>query len=112
MKKYPVMLNGKFAWYLFGLAEKAGQTVEEFMRDAIESHLAEPPEPQIIYREKPPSEHVMQATLTRARVIELVRAGWDDGSIAVEVDRVRAYVAKVRRAAGLPPNKRGMVRSA
>lgn len=112
MTKYPVMLNGKFAWYLFGLAEKHGKSVEEFIREAIESHLSEPPEPQIVYRERPLTERMMQSTVTRARVIELVRAGWDDGSIAVEIDRVRAYVANVRRAAGLPPNKPGMVRAA
>lgn len=90
-----IALPGDLVWNIWRIAEERGMSVAEVVRDGlVERHGIDPPP---------------QTVVTRKRVIELVMDGWDDGSIAVEIDRVRAYVANVRRKAGLAPNKRKRV---
>lgn len=87
-----VKLPGPLVWELSKMAEQQGVNVADVISEALASKpvQAQPPD---------------RTLATRARVIELVEAGYDDGRISVELDRVRAYVAEVRRRAGLKPNK-------
>lgn len=89
-----VSLPGPLVWDLWKIAEARGIPVADVIREGLA------PRPNVV-----PD----QTALTRARVADLVEQGWDDGSIAVKLDRTRGYVADVRRRAGMKANKRGMV---
>ena len=86
-----VKLPGPLVWEIWKRAETEGVTPGEVIKQAFER----------------PAPRVPTVTaVTRARIIELAKAGVDDGAIAVELDRTRGYVADVRRKADLEPNPR------
>ena len=84
-------LHPKVEWRLQDLAERAGISVEEVISDAVM-----------------PKEHHLSASgeHTRVEVVRLHGLGLTDEEIAAQVDRVQGHVARLRRAAGLKPNKR------
>lgn len=94
MQTAKVELPGRLVWRLWNLAESQHVSVGEL----IEGLLAAP-------KKVTPSA----TTLTHERILRMVRDGFDDGAISVEVERTRGYVADVRRRYGLDPNKRKVV---
>ena len=84
-------LHPKVKWRLQDLAERAGISVEEVITDAV------------MPRE---SAQSVAAARTRAEVVRLHGLGLTDEEISARVDRVQGHVARLRRAAGLKPNKR------
>ncbi len=93
-KKVQIAIPGDLAWELWGIAEREGKPVGEVIRDALN---------------KKPEKVSEQSRETHMRIVAMVRAGMDDGTISTELGRVRGYVADVRRRYGLEPNKRKKV---
>ncbi len=93
-KKVQITIPGDLAWELWGIAEREGKPVGEVIRDALN---------------KKPEKVSEQSRETHMRIVAMVRAGMDDGTISTELGRVRGYVADVRRRYGLKPNKRKKV---
>ncbi len=93
-KKVQITIPGDLAWELWGIAEREGKPVGEVIRDALNQKPAKVSE---------------QSRETHMRIVAMVRAGMDDGTISTELGRVRGYVADVRRRYGLEPNKRKKV---
>lgn len=93
-EKVAVMLPGSLAWQLWGIAEREGVSVDEVIRNALT---------------KKPEALPDLTKETHTQIVALVRAGFDDGQISVELGKVRGYVADVRRRYGLEPNKRKKV---
>jgi len=91
-KAVKVELPGTLVWELWRIAEARRVSVAEVITTALQ--------------QRPAPKHVSQAEATREKVRALVRAGLDDGAIAVELDRTRGYVSDVRRRYGMKPNKR------
>lgn len=92
--KVQITIPGDLAWQLWGIAEREGKPVGEVIRDALN---------------KKPEQVPDHARETHMRIVAMVRAGMDDGTISTELGRVRGYVADVRRRYGLEPNKRKKV---
>ncbi|MCS3426709.1 hypothetical protein [Leucobacter aridicollis] len=86
-----VKLPGPLVWEIWKRAETEGISPGEVIKQAFTKPVVKTP---------------TATEATRARIVELVRAGVDDGAIAVELDRTRGYVADVRRKAGLKANPR------
>ena len=93
-KKVQITIPGDLAWELWGIAEREGKPVGEVIRDALN---------------KKPEALPDLTKETHTQIVALVRAGFDDGQISVELGKVRGYVADVRRRYGLEPNKRKKV---
>lgn len=91
-EQVPVKLPGALVWELWKRSDAEGLPVAQIIENAIAKKDAPPP---------PAKTHE-----THNLIIALVKAGLDDGRIAVEIDRTRGYVADVRRRYGLKPNKR------
>lgn len=92
--KVQITIPGDLAWELWGIAEREGRNVADVIRDALH---------------KKPEKVSEQSRETHMRIVAMVRAGMDDGTISTELCRVRGYVADVRRRYGLEPNKRKKV---
>ena len=84
-----VKLPGPLVWEIWKRAETEGISPGEVIKQAFTKPVVKTP---------------TATEAPRARNVELVRAGVDDGASAVELDRTRGYVADVRRKAGLKPN--------
>ncbi len=91
MANVQITVPGDLAWELWGIAERNGKPVADVIREALQ---------------KKPDEVPDKTHETRMQIVAMVRAGMDDGRIAVELDRTRGYVAETRRRYGLEPNKR------
>ncbi|MBN6777411.1 hypothetical protein JRG19_02450 [Pseudoclavibacter alba] len=76
------------------VAENEGTTVPELIADAIKGRVA-----PLMEQSAPASK------VTKARVVELVAAGIDDGAISRDLNLTRRQVAEIRRRAGLRANK-------
>lgn len=86
-----VRLDPRVAWKLTDAAEARGLALGEYL-----AKLVTPAET--------PKE--VAAERTRANVVMLHAQGLTDEEIAARVNRVREHVARLRRAAGLKPNRK------
>ena len=93
-----VKLPSELVWDLWKRAESKDVKVADVIREAL--RVADSPPVRVV---------APTVDVTHERVRALVADGWDDGQIAVQIGRVRAYVATVRRRYGLPPNSRKKV---
>lgn len=90
-----VDLDPKLVWRLEAAAEKRGMSFNDFaaarllMPESVSHGLVS----------------VSRADETRRRVVALHADGLTDEEIAASVDRVKEHVARLRRGAGLKPNK-------
>jgi hypothetical protein len=84
-------LDPKLVWRLEESAERAGLSVSQMLAQAFQPKV---------------SAVSVAAERTRSEVIRLHSEGLADEEIAVRVDRVKEHVARLRRAAGLKPNRR------
>lgn len=86
-------LEPRVLWRLTEMAERRGMRLSEFAVDVLERQL-----PRASGRQ-------VQAQETRDRVLALHGEGFTDKEIAAQVGRVEEHVARLRRVAGLSPNK-------
>lgn len=85
-------LHPKVVWAMDELAEKRGVSVADLVTEAVLPKMRKPS----LVGEK-----------TRADVVRLHGEGLTDIQIAARLGRVPEHVARLRRAAGLKPNKKG-----
>lgn len=91
MIEVKVKLDPRAVWKLEDTAEKRGMTLGE--------HIAEIVTPRV-------SKVHENGDRTRSEVARLHALGLADEEIAARVDRVQEHVARLRRAAGLKPNRK------
>lgn len=90
-------LDPKIVWRLEEQAESEGMTIGEFVGQAVTYGIKAP---------RKWHTNQFQGEITRQEIARLHAEGLTDAEIAQRVDRVREYVADVRRKLGLKANRR------